>query len=69
MTGEELMLLRRRRGLSQAELAARAGITRTQISRLETEHAKIVPLRERQLREILAEVPERPAPRAARSSA
>lgn len=57
MTGEELLLLRRRRKLTQSELADRSGLSRQQISRLETGRSAISPLREKQLRELLAEPP------------
>ena len=60
MTGEELLILRRRRKLTQAELARRAGVTPGQISRLETGQSKITSLREEQLRRLLAPVGEEP---------
>ncbi len=54
MTGEELLVLRRRRGLSQEELGRLAGLTRTQVSRLENGRSKITPLRAEQLRRLLS---------------
>jgi transcriptional regulator with XRE-family HTH domain len=61
MTSEELLVLRRRRGLSQEELGRLAGLTRTQVSRLENGRSKITPLRAEQLRRILS-VEQDPVP-------
>jgi transcriptional regulator with XRE-family HTH domain len=60
MTGEELRKLRERRGLTQGQLAKLADLSREQVNNLERGRCKIVPLRERQLREILAEAPQEP---------
>ena len=64
MTGEELMILRRRRKLSQAELADMVGIHRNQIGRLERGESNITPEREGQFRRLLVQstehLPEEP---------
>ncbi len=58
MTAEELRRRRELIGLTQTDLARRAGMSRAQIIRLELGQSQIVPLRERQLREILDEAAE-----------